>query len=153
MKPAAATGASPTAAALYTPDLLALAVSLAQWPLDDAAPYKGEARSTTCGSTLAFSCSLDAQGAVCAPGVRVSACAVGQAAAALFVAHVGGCDRSQIESARAEIADWLANGNDVPRWPGFSLLEPARAYPARHGAILLAWNAALAALPKEFSAG
>ena len=140
-------------AVLYTPELLGLAVSLAQWPLDDGAQYRGEARSQTCGSTLTFACSLDDSGAITTPGLRVSACAVGQAAAALFIAHATGLDREQLSRARDEIAAWLADDADLPDWPGFTVLEPARAYPARHGAILLAWNAALAALPKENAAG
>jgi NifU-like protein involved in Fe-S cluster formation len=151
---AAATSASPSrAAVLYTPELLALAVSLARWPLDEGAQYRGDARAAVCGSTVTFSCSLDAKGAICAPGLRVSACAVGQAAAALFIAHAAGLDRGQIAAAHDRIAAWLTDGGDVPDWPGFAVLEPARAYPARHGAILLAWNAALAALPKEIDAG
>lgn len=141
---AAARGGS----ALYTPELLALAVSLAEWPLDPAAPLQGQARSTTCGSTIAFGCAIDPEGRIHAPGLRVTACAVGQAAAALFVANAGGCDRQTIADARGAIAAWLAGDRSLPDWPGLAKLDPARAYPARHGAILLPWNAALAALPK-----
>lgn len=137
------------AAPLYTPELLALAVSLAGWPLDPEARCRGDARSSTCGSTLSFSCSLDEQGRIRAPGLRVTACAVGQAASAIFIGHAAGRDRSEIAAAHEQISRWLVSGGDLPDWPGFALLEPARAYPARHGAILLAWNAALAALPKE----
>jgi NifU-like protein involved in Fe-S cluster formation len=143
------TDSAPRAAVLYTPELLALAVSLADWPFDATAHHRGEARSPTCGSSLAFSCSLNAEGAISGPGLRVSACAVGQASAALFIAEAGGRNRADIEKARDEIEHWLAGDGEVPAWPGFPALEPARAYPARHGAILLAWNAALAALPKE----
>ena len=39
---------------LYTPELLALAVELAEWPLLETAHAHGEARSATCGSTLAM---------------------------------------------------------------------------------------------------
>jgi NifU-like protein involved in Fe-S cluster formation len=148
----AATAGRPRAGALYTPELLALAVSLADWPLDPGAQCRGEARSATCGSSLAFSCSLDPRGAIRAPGLRVTACAVGQAASAIFIDHAAGRDRSEIAAARDQVGRWLANGGDLPDWPGFAALEPARAYPARHGAILLAWNAALAALPKETGA-
>ena len=41
------------AARLYTPELLALAVELAKVPPLDTADVRGEARSPTCGSTLA----------------------------------------------------------------------------------------------------
>jgi NifU-like protein involved in Fe-S cluster formation len=137
---------------LYTPELLGLAVSLAGYPLAANASCVGEARSPTCGSTLTFACELDAAGRVAAPGLRVAACAVGQAAAAVFVASAAGRSRRDIAAARDALADWLSDGGPVPLWPGLAVLEPARAYPARHGAILLAWNAALAALPKETGA-
>ena len=152
MTPPAAAEAPTRTAVLYTPELLALAVSLAEWPLDPAAEYRGEARSATCGSTVTFSCSLDAGGAVLTPGLRVAACAVGQAASAVFIAHAAGSNRAAIAVARDSIAGWLAGEGGLPDWPGFAVLDPARAFPARHGAILLAWNAALAALPKETGA-
>jgi NifU-like protein involved in Fe-S cluster formation len=135
--------------ALYTPDLLALAVSLAQWPIAADAMFTGEARSVTCGSRVTFASSLDGRGRIDHPGIRVTACAIGQAAAALFIASAAGRSRQDIEAARAGIVAWLAGEGAMPDWPGFAILEPARAYPGRHGAIPLAWNAALAALPKE----
>jgi hypothetical protein len=57
-----------------------------------------------------------------------------------------GKDRAQIETTRAALAAWLAGKESAPSWPGIELLEPARTYTARHGAILLAWDAALGAL-------
>ena len=134
--------------ALYTPEMLALAVSLADHPFDPNAPFIGEVRSSTCGSRVAFSAAL--QGAqVVQPGLRVTACAVGQAAAAIFMQHAAGRTRREILAAREAIGAWLAGSSSIPGWPGFAALEPARAFPGRHGAIPLAWDAALAALPKE----
>ena len=46
------------------------------------------------------------------------------------------------------LRDWLVQETaPQPGWPGLDALAAARAYPARHGAILLAWRAALEALP------
>ena len=42
-------------AALYSPELLALAIELADFPFDPQAPVTGEARSRSCGSTIALS--------------------------------------------------------------------------------------------------
>jgi len=139
-------------AALYTRELLALAVSLADRPIDPSAPLSGEARSATCGSTIRFGCAVDAAGKIERPGLQVTACAVGQAAAALFVARAEGQNRRAIEDTRDALKQWLEGQGPMPDWPGLSVLDPARAYPARHGAIVLAWNAALAALPKETTA-
>ena len=41
---------------------------------------------------------------------------------------------------------WLAGGGTMPDWPGLDRLSAAREFPARHGAIMLPWNAALDAL-------
>jgi len=37
----------------------------------------------------------------------------------------------------------------LPDWPGLDAIEAARAFPGRHGAMLLPWQAALAALSSE----
>ena len=66
------------AARLYTPELLALAVELAKVPPLDTADVRGEARSPTCGSTLAVDLALDGNGRIARLGMRVRACAVGQ---------------------------------------------------------------------------
>jgi NifU-like protein involved in Fe-S cluster formation len=133
-------------AALYTPELLALAVSLADRPLDPAMPLAGEARSRTCGSTVRLTCAVDRLGRLERLGLQVSACAVGQAAAALFANAASGTRVDDLARARQAIAAWLAGSAPLPDWPGLDALAPARAHPARHGAVLLAWDAALAAL-------
>jgi NifU-like protein involved in Fe-S cluster formation len=139
--------------ALYTPDLLALAVSLADSPLDPALSLRGEARSSTCGSIVALGCEVDAGGRIERVGVRASACAVGQASTALFVRSAVGRDCAEIAVAREDLRAWLAGSGEAPEWPGLAVLDPARAYPARHGAIVLAWDAALAALSKARAPG
>lgn len=131
---------------LYTPELLALAVELARHPLDPALPFAGEARSPPCGSTLALAAALDPEGRIERIGLRVRACAVGQAAAAIFARHAPGRDAAELEAAQTAIRRWLAGEGPRPAWPDLALIEPAIAYPARHGAILLAWRAAASAL-------
>lgn len=135
------------AATLYTVEMLGLATALASIPWNDSLPFQGHARSSSCGSTLRIGLATDAAGRVAAIGVSAHACAVGQAAAAIFAGHVVGLDRAEITEAADQIAAWLAEERDVPDWPGFGTIAAARAYPARHGAILLAWKAALDALP------
>lgn len=134
---------------LYTPEVLGQAMALARYPWVSDAPYHGAARSRSCGSSIELSLGTDAAGAIQTIGVRPHACAVGQAAAAVFAEHAFGCSRSDIAMARASLATWLAGEGKLPAWPGVGLLEPALAYPARHAAILLAWDAALDALPKQ----
>jgi NifU-like protein involved in Fe-S cluster formation len=137
---------------LYTPELLALAVDLAKWPPLESGRH-GEARSPTCGSTLELELDLDSAGRIERLGMRVRACAVGQAAAAIFARNAAGCGQSELAAALAQLEAWLSHDGEVPDWPGIAPLVPARAYPARHGAMLLPWKAALAALSSTVATG
>ena len=131
---------------LYTPQVLAAAVSLARFPMADELSLRGEARSASCGSTLAIGLALDDEGAVDRIGLSAQACAIGQASAAVFAQGAAGRSGAQIAASAQAIRGWLRDEGDMPDWPGLELLEPARAFPARHGAILLAWDAAVKAL-------
>jgi NifU-like protein involved in Fe-S cluster formation len=135
------------AAALYTPEVLALATNLSSWPWDEALPLKGSARSKSCGSTLALGLATDAEGRVTEIGMKAQACAIGQAAAAIFAKAACGNSGAEIARAESAIRSWLAGSGDLPNWPGLDALTAAQAYPARHGAILLAWQAARELLP------
>ena len=133
-------------ARLYTPELLARAVELASWPPIENASLHGEARSTACGSTIGMDLAVDPENRIETIGMRVRACAVGQAAAAIFARHAQGLTPAQVQAAHDRMAGWLEDEAPAPDWPGIALIAPARAYPARHGAMLLPWKAALAAL-------
>ncbi len=134
------------AARLYTPDVLSAAVSLARYPMADDLALRGEARSASCGSTLAIGLAVDEAGAVTRVGMSAQACAIGQASAAIFAQGAAGRSGAQIADSADAIRSWLRGEGDMPDWPGLALIEPASAYPARHGAIQLAWQAALRAL-------
>jgi len=138
---------------LYTPELLALAVELAEYPPLETAALHAEARSPTCGSTLAIDIARDGDGRIARLGMRVRACAVGQAAAAIFARHAPGRDPAEIRTALARLEAWLEDEGPAPEWPDLSLVAPARAYRARHGAMLLPWKAAASALSSAAPAG
>ena len=143
-----------SAAQLYTTDILGLAVALANYPFaGNTWDRRGEARAPLCGSTVALGLAVDANGAIEQLGLQVQACAIGQAAAAIFAQDARGTGLAAIVTAHAAIADWLAGEGPLPDWPGFDLLEPARGYPARHGAIILPWKAAIRALSPDDVAG
>ncbi|MEY4239098.1 MAG: hypothetical protein RL339_1699 [Pseudomonadota bacterium] len=135
-----------SSANLYTREVLALATSLSQWPHDPDLPLAGSARSTACGSAVTLSLSTDAAGRIAGLGLKTQACAIGQASAALFAGAAKGRDAGELAAALATIRHWLKEGGDLPDWPGFAAIAAARDYPARHGAITLAWHAALEAL-------
>ena len=138
---------------LYTPELLGWTMKLAEYRQVDGLPLTGEARSKSCGSTLAINFDVDSAGNIDAIGMRVSACAVGQASAAIFAASAPGRCGEEIAASLTAMEAWLAGSGDMPDWPDLHVIESARDYPARHGAMLLPWKAALAALSKAEPAG
>lgn len=135
-----------TATTLYTPEVLALATGLAAFPLQADLPLVGNARAPVCGSTIAIGLALDGAGRIERLGMKVQACAIGQAAAALFAKGAAQCTAPEIAAALAGLEVWLGGEAGLPDWPGLEVIAAARAYPARHGAILLPWKAAIAAL-------
>lgn len=131
---------------LYTPELLALAVALADYPADPSLPLHGKARSASCGSTLAADLELGGDGRIESLGLQVRACAVGQAAAAVFARAARGRSREDIDAAHAALSAWLGGTGAMPDWPGLAVIAPARDFRGRHGAIMLPWTAARDAL-------
>ncbi|MFY7744994.1 MAG: iron-sulfur cluster assembly scaffold protein [Erythrobacter sp.] len=131
---------------LYTPELLALATGLADFPLTENLPLRAETRSRSCGSVIALGLAVDGAGLISAIGMAVSACAIGQASAALLAREAHGRDPGDILLAAQALERWLAGEGDLPAWPGIGALAPARDHPGRHGALLLPWKAACEAL-------
>lgn len=131
---------------LYTPQLLALATMLAAFPLDREFQFNASLRSRSCGSTLTLGIDLDDKGLVSAIGMKVSACAVGQASAALMAQSVVGHRPSDLVTATRDIEAWLAEAAEMPDLPGFAALEAVQTYHGRHEALLLPWKAACDAL-------
>lgn len=141
--------ASSRAPALYSTELLALAIELADYPFDAAAPAKGHARSRSCGSVIDLSSS---GGSLEDLGLRVSACAVGQASAAIFARESSGMDAAAVAAMVENLGGWLQGQAPSSILPRLELLEPARPHLGRHEAILLPWRAALDALSKTEAA-
>jgi NifU-like protein involved in Fe-S cluster formation len=144
-----ASDAGDVSTTLYTPEILGLATGLAGYPLAGDLPLTGDARSRACGSTLAIGLAVDRTGRIVRLGLKAQACAVGQAAAAIFARGAIGRDATDLRAAEAAIAGWLAGAREMPDWPGLDAIAAAVDYPGRHGAIRLAWQAALSALAEN----
>lgn len=121
-------------------------MELADRPLLERHDVRGMARSKTCGSTVEFGALLGPNGKIADFGLRVEACAIGQAAAAIFAAQAMGLDHDDLGSDLDGLGNWLDGKVPSSTIPRLEMLEPAREHPARHGAILLPWQAALNAL-------
>lgn len=136
-------------APLYNRDILSLAVATADYLPRPDARYHASLRAPLCGSRIILDLDTDDAGRVTAIGLHVEACALGQASAALLARHAAGRSIDDIRAARAAIAGWFGGSGGRPDWPGFDLLAPAKDYPARHGAILLPFDAAIAAFAPQ----
>jgi len=133
--------------------MLAAAVELAQYPRLESAPLHGRARSPNCGSSLELDLAVDPHERVAQIGMMVRACAVGQAAAAIFARHARGRSLKEIAAAHHGLIEWLGSDGPTPHWPDLELIASARDYPGRHGAVLLPWKAAITALSSVPASG
>ena len=133
-------------APLYTTEILRLAASLGEPCELDREDGSAEVRSPTCGSRVSMAVQLDAEGRVEALSQQVHACAFGQASAAILEKGAIGSGRDQVETAVAQLSDWLGGSDRPPDWAGLTALAPARSRKSRHGAILLPFRALLAAI-------
>ena len=133
-------------ARLYSPEVLGLATRLAAYPLADDLPLRADARAPACGSRIELGLATDFSGAITRIGLKAQACAIGQAAAAIFAEAAAGRSATDITATRDALQRWLAGAGDMPDWPGLAAIAPARDFPGRHGAIMLSWNAASQAL-------
>lgn len=139
---------------LYTQDILALAVSLIDWPFEPGLRHQAEQRSQSCGSVVRVGLDLDESGRVEKFGIDASACALGQASAAVLAAQVTGQDQAGLLAARDALEAFFAGHRTDPGdWPGTEHLASALPYRARHGSILLPWRAVVAALDGKSGSG
>lgn len=139
-------------APLYDARILALATQVPDVRLD-APMGVSEKRSPLCGSRVTVAVNLDGARRVREIGLTVHACALGQASAALLAADIVGRDAAELAGARDALTAWLAGTGPLPPWPGMDALARARDFPARHGSIRLAFEAAAAAALMAGGAG
>ena len=128
--------------ALYNTAILRLAASIPHQQRLSAPQASVVKVSPVCGSRVTVDVELGPDGRVARFGQEVRACALGQAAASLFGAHVIGRSPAELVAARDALTAFLAGAADTPGdWPGLELFAPARPHSARHGSIRLAFEA------------
>ena len=131
----------------YTREILRLAAAIPYLEPFDELEGATELRSKTCGSRIRMAVELDWADRVVRLRQAVEACAYGQASAALMGGHAMGRSAEEVGAALGELETWLAGQGGVPiAWPGLEVLAPALARKGRHGAILLPFQALLAAI-------
>jgi NifU-like protein involved in Fe-S cluster formation len=100
------------------------------------------AHSKLCGSTVTID--LDMSGdQVAGYGQTVKACLLGQAAASIVGAHIIGATALELREARAAMLRMLKEDGPAPtgRFADLAVLEPVRHYKARHGSVMLTFDA------------
>jgi len=136
-------------APLYNARILRLAASIPHHRLLDAPQARVRRVSPVCGSRVTADVVLD-DGRVALFGQEVRACALGQAAAAILGAGITGRSAGELRCAHSALSAWLRSDEPLPdllaeTFPDLEVFAPARAHPARHASILLAFDAAASA--------
>ena len=131
---------------LYNSDILGLAAALRNERL--TCPCASARKvSKLCGSELEIDIAMN-NGVVSEAAIRVKACALGQASAAVLMSAIEGASLAEIETARDALRAMLKSGGAAPsgRFAKLALLSGVAQYPARHASTLLAFDAAVDAV-------
>ena len=136
---------------LYNTAILTLSAGLRNEHLDapDASARKV---SKLCGSWLEIDIKMDGD-KVGEAALRVQACPLGQASAAILKDAIQGATLKELRDARDALRAMLKEDGEAPigRFEKLKLLKGVKAYPARHTSTLLAFEAAVEAIEKALS--
>lgn len=127
---------------IYNTKLLELAAHMPRSERLAAPDATVTAHSRLCGSTVTIDVSMR-DGLIADYGQTVKACLLGQAACAIVGAHIVGASAADVRAAAAAMRAMLKDGAAPPtgRFAELSVLEPVRHYKARHGSVMLVFDA------------
>jgi NifU-like protein involved in Fe-S cluster formation len=105
------------------------------------------AHSRMCGSTVTVDLKMDGD-VVTDFAHEVRACALGQASSSIMAKNVVGARAEELRQLRAAMQRMLKEGGPPPngRFGELEVLEPVRAYKARHASTLLTFDAVVNAI-------
>ena len=132
---------------IYNRRVLELAADIPRLGRLAAPDATAKAHSRLCGSTVVVDLVVrDGRVADFAHDVR--ACALGQASSSLMARHVVGATPAELTALRAAMTRMLKENGPPPsgKWAEFAVLEPVKAYKARHASTLLTFDAVADAL-------
>jgi len=131
---------------LYSSDILTLSSTLKNEALD-APDGTSRKLSKLCGSWVEIDVNVDGD-VVRDVALRVQACALGQASAAILKDQIIGASLDDLVAARDGLRAMLKEDAAPPtgRFERLALLEGVRNYPARHQSTMLAFEAAVEAV-------
>ncbi|MGE0723485.1 MAG: iron-sulfur cluster assembly scaffold protein [Alphaproteobacteria bacterium] len=103
--------------------------------------------SPLCGSRITVDIDLE-DGRIAGFGQTVRACTLGQASASIMGRHVVGRLAEEVRAVAKGLRAMLKEGAPPPggEWADLAVLAPAQRFKSRHGSIMLAFDAVVAAL-------
>jgi NifU-like protein involved in Fe-S cluster formation len=140
---------------LYNHRILDLAANIPRQGRLSAPEATAKAHSKLCGSTVIVDLVM-ANGQVVDFAHDVKACALGQAAASIMARNVIGSSAPELRGLRDQVRAMLKENGPPPggKWADIAVLEPVRDYKARHGSMLLTFDATVACVEQiEAAAG
>lgn len=134
---------------LYSRRILQLAASIRRVGRLESPDASAEAASRLCGSRITVDVKLE-NGRVSNYGQEVEACALGQTAASVVAREIIGATPAELRVLRERMWNMLKAGGPPPqgKWADLALLEGVRDYPARHGSVMLVFDAVVRALDR-----
>ena len=132
---------------IYSRRVLELAADIPRLGRLAAPDATAKAHSRLCGSTVIVDLAVK-DGRVVDFAHDVKACALGQASSSLMARHVVGATPEELRALRETMTRMLKQNGPPPegKWADFAVLEPVRAYRARHASTLLTFDAVADAL-------
>jgi NifU-like protein involved in Fe-S cluster formation len=132
---------------IYNRRVLELAADIPRLGRLAAPDATAKAHSRLCGSTVVVDLVVR-DGRVIDFAHDVKACALGQASSSLMARHVIGATAEELLALRETMTRMLKHNGPPPegRFADFAVLEPVRAYRARHASTLLTFDAVADAL-------
>jgi NifU-like protein involved in Fe-S cluster formation len=132
---------------VYNSRILELAGNIPRIGRLPAPDASATAHSKLCGSTVTVDLKMDGD-TVSDFAHEVKACALGQASSSIMASHVVGAQASELRELRESVRRMLKENGSPPdgKWEDVRVLEPVRAYKARHASTLLTFDAVVSAL-------
>jgi len=133
---------------LYHPDIIALAALLPREARLADPQVSVFQDSPLCGSRLWLDLSLDDEDRVVGFGHKTRACLLGKAATQMLSQSIVGMHADEVIALRDQMRRMLQSEDSLPEgeFAQFALFVPARAYKARHGSLMLCFEAAVTAI-------
>jgi NifU-like protein involved in Fe-S cluster formation len=137
---------------LYNTDVLGLAANIKHVGTLETPQASSRKVSKLCGSWVEIDVVVN-QEKIIGFAIRLQACALGQASAAILAEHAIGAHYTEVKQARDGLYKMLKEGGKPPsgRFEKLAVLADVANYPARHTSTLLAFDACVEAVEKAAS--